>query len=151
MQIRRDSIVNLTLPKFSAHKNGTDQVDVPTGVWTKVTFTTEEYDIGSKYDAVNSKWIPGVVGQAHIDGMVKFRVLVDQSLIGISIFKNGIEYKSKLIGASGTDDQGADLSMDITVTAVEDYFEIYGRQDTGVNKDIRGLAVATFFMGHMLL
>src|ERR1700743_1947262 len=43
---------------FSANKNGVAQTGIPTGVATKVTFTNEDFDGGSFYDAANSSGMP---------------------------------------------------------------------------------------------
>src|SRR5688572_21418692 len=48
------SIYASTLPTFSAHKNGTDQISVSSAVATKVTFGTERWDVGGQWDATTS-------------------------------------------------------------------------------------------------
>lgn len=138
------------LPKFSAHKNGTNQTEIVSGVWTKVTFVTEEYDVGGTYDAPNSKWIPGIVGKGHIDAVALWLTAVDGSQFYCAIYKNGVLYKSTALTASGTGAQAPLLSCDVPVDVVTDYFEIYVLQVCGEDKSIYGGIPYTWFMGHML-
>jgi hypothetical protein len=137
--------------KFSANKNGTNQTAITTATWTKVTFGTEEYDVGSKYDAANSKWVPGVVGQAHIDAAILFGGLADQCYVDLAIYKNGASYKLELRTASGTAGQGTGVHADINITAITDYFEIYCYHTRGSDATIDGTANVTFFAGHVLV
>ena len=138
------------LPKFSAHKNGTNQTGIVTETPTKITFTTEEYDVGSAYDAPNSKWIPGIVGKGHISAVVLWTATVDYSYCNTAIYKNGSPYREVDKRASGTGDQSATINCDVDITNVADYFEIYIYQNSGVNQTIHGSAVHTWFTGHML-
>ena len=143
--------VILALPKFSAHKNGTDQTGIVDATPTKVTFTTEEYDEGSAYDAPNSKWVPGIIGKAHVSASCHWFATVDQKMIEILVYKNGAPTKQKRAAASGTGDGALGIDCDVLVGAVTDYFEIYVTQWTGASQDIYGASPFTFFQGHMLL
>ena len=138
------------LPKFSAHKNGTNQTGIVSVVWTKATFTTEEYDDGSAYDAPNSKWVPGVIGKAHIDVCIFWEVAVDQKEFIAAVYKNGSVYKRAGLRGSGINTISPLLSCDILVDAITDYFEIYVYQDSGGNQNITGISSLSWFMGHML-
>lgn len=138
------------LPKFSAHKNEVDQVDIVTAVLTKITFPTEEYDVGNVYDAPNSKWIPGIIGKAHISASVNWLSAVDQTAFIILIYKNGVLNKYRQVVASGATAQGQSISCDVLVDVITDYFEIYVYQYSGSNKDVNGTIECTWFMGHML-
>lgn len=137
--------------KFSAHKNGTNQTGVVTGTWTKVTFETEECDIGSKYDAPNSKWTPGVIGNAHVSAQATLANIVDQKLMSLDVYKNGNHYKRINLYASETSGQGAHISCDVLVDAVTDYFEVWFYHTAGDDRIIQGNAALTWFMGHMLV
>jgi hypothetical protein len=138
------------LPKFSANKNGTNQTGLISGNPTKVTFTTEEDDIGSAYDAANSKWTPGIVGKAHINACITWVNPEDQKQVRVYIYKNGGLYFGTITEVSGTDLTSSIISRDVTVTAITDYFEIYGYHECSVNKDILGTTTFTWFSGHML-
>ncbi len=138
-------------PKFSAHKNGTNQTGVVTSTWTKVTFTTEEYDVGSAYNAANSKWIPGIVGKGQVLSSIMFLSPNDGMTMAVTVYKNGVLYKQATLIASGVANQGGSVVFNIFVEVVTDYFEIYVLHDSTTNKDIHGNAALTWFMGHMLL
>ena len=141
----------IALPKFSAHKNGVDQTAIPTGVDTKVTFLTEEYDDGSSYDAPNSKWIPGIIGKGHISVCILWNATADQALFCPKVYKNGTIYRVSLVRVSGDLYQSVSMSCDVLVSAITDYFEIYVEQTSGTTKNIVGSIDATWLMGHMLV
>lgn len=138
------------LPKFSAHKNGVNQTGIVSLVWTKITFTTEEYDIGSAYDAGNSKWIPGIIGKHCISANVYYPNMIDQSEMTIAIYKNGVIYKRITTKASATSADCSFIFCQILVDVVTDYFEIYIVQVTGGDIIIWGVQEYSWFMGHML-
>lgn len=138
------------LPKFSAHKNNTDQTGVVSQVWTKITFPTEVYDQQSKYDAPNSRWIPGIIGIAHVVANVVFTAGVDQTNIGISVYINGSPHKSTTFWTSGASYPLVFIACDIPISNVTDYVEIYAYQNTGSDKIIYGHPAYTWFMGHLL-
>jgi len=141
----------IALPKFSAHKNGTSQTGIVSGVYTKVTFTTEAYDEGSKYDAANSRWTPGIIGKANISASIHFEWIADAVDMIINIYKNGSLCKGKIFFASGTGGQGVSISCDVLVDNVADYFEIYCEQGSGSDKAIWGAPEYAWFIGHMLV
>ena len=138
------------LPKFSAHKNGVDQTGIVTATSTKMTATTEAYDVGGGYDAANSKWTPGIVGYAHIDACALWSVALTAGTTTFNLFLNGVMYRQTYRDATATPIQGVEISLDVPVAAITDYFEIYVYQSSGANKDILGAAQYTWWMGHML-
>lgn len=140
-----------TLPKFSAHKNGTGQSGIVTATQTKVTFTTEVYDVDSKYDAANSRWVPGVIGKAHIDANLFWDNAVDQVELQANVYKNGVLYKTGAVRTSGTSYHWCHISCDVLVDVVTDFFEIYCFQACGDNRSVHGDSAHTWFMGHMLV
>src|SRR5215467_1404677 len=81
-------IITPSQPCFSANKNATDQTGIADNTFTKITFTTEEFDVGGFYDAANSKWTPPS-GKNMIIGSVRLNSGVDQQIAFISIYKNG--------------------------------------------------------------
>lgn len=138
------------LPKFSAHKNGVAQTNIPSGVYTKVTFETELYDVGSKYDAPNSRWTPGIIGVVHIDACIRWTASVDQAAARIFVALNGDNYKGNVLYSPGTVATSSSVSVDIPITAITDYIEINVNQTTGVNQDLSGTASLGWFNGHVL-
>ena len=138
------------LPKFSAHKNGTNQTGIQTATYACVTFPTEEDDVGSCYSTVNSAWTPGIVGKAHISAAIFWTVAVDQTPIEIIIYKNNVAYKIKSKTTSGPSGQDILISCDVKIDAVTDYFQIFAYQGSGGDKTIYGPATLTWFTGHVL-
>jgi hypothetical protein len=140
------------LPRASVHRNGTNQTAVVTATWTKVAFTTEIYDNGSKFDpATNYRWTPQKIGQARISARAAWATMADASIMRIAIYKNGSAHKAVLEGSSGTlTGQGPEICATVNVDAVTDYFEIFVRQETGGDRDIDGATSDTWAMFEML-
>ncbi len=139
-----------TLPKFSAHKNATNQTAIVTATYTKVTFPTEVYDVGSVYDATNSKWIPGIIGEVHIDACIRWSAVEDQKGFPILVYLNGVTYKNVTYIGSGTTDLSSIISCDVPITAITDYIEIYCYHNGVSDKIILGSIGMSWVMGHML-
>ena len=124
---------------FSARKNSVNQL-IPGYIWTKITFTTEESDIGNYYDASNSRYIPPA-GTYYIGGAYFQDVGPRDMLIGI--YKNGVRIK----GYYGNSNSGGGGSTNIgTVVNVNgtDYIEIYAF--FGADTTIKGDS-ATLYLG----
>jgi hypothetical protein len=137
------------LPRFAANKGGVDQGGVVTATETKVTFGTEEYDIGSKF--ASSTWTPGKLGAVHITAKLTLTVPIDTAGLRIMIYKNGAEVRRSSITFNGTGiQQGSMLASDLIVDNVADYFEIYAHHTCGSNKIINGGTFQTWFTGHFL-
>jgi hypothetical protein len=126
--------------RASVTLGGTNQTGIVTATWTKVTFNTEIYDKGAKYDSTtNYRWTPGQLGEANIRARVGWVSMADASIMRIAVYKNGVIYKGILEGSSGTlTGQGPAINVIVPITAVTDYFEIFVRQETGGNRDIDG-------------
>jgi hypothetical protein len=54
---------------FFSHKNNVSQTGANTGAYTKVTFSTLRYNVGSFFDTVNNRWTPPA-GMVLLGGMV---------------------------------------------------------------------------------
>jgi hypothetical protein len=134
------------LASFRATKNGTDQTGIASGVATKISFTAEDFDIGSYYDATNSKWTPPagkvlISIQLNCNGGV-----VAQNGYVPTLYKNGVFFKSAAQVSSGA------ISVLMTLTVLEDangtdYYEVYFSGFGAGNKTISGAAAETFFQG----
>jgi hypothetical protein len=114
----------LTRHSFAAGKSA-DQTGIASATWTKITYTAEEYDHGSVYDAANSRLTPGRAGVWLIGALVNFTAgIVDQSAYQCAIYKNGAPYRASYSRASGTNSLSAALVCTVEVDA-DDYIEIY--------------------------
>lgn len=136
-------------PCFSAHKNGTDQTGIGSGTYTKITFGTELFDIGSLFS--NSRWTPPA-GSVHVKGIaVLYQGLTSGTVAVLSIHKNGSEYKtaSSIVGTPASGYAG--LTVDIVDRANgTDYYELFASGTTASTFSVNGAATQTFFMGWAL-
>ncbi len=128
---------------FSAHNNGVG-VSIPSAVWTKVTFSTESFDVGSLF--ASSTWTPPAGRLVMIVGSVAFSTVLNQ-LMSVSVYKNGVIYKQGVMFPAG----GANVGQ-VTVTCIDipngtDTYELYAYQGTGVAQNTGGAASATYFQG----
>lgn len=132
---------------FSVHRNGTVQALSAT-TYTKVQFTTEDFDIGGYFDnATNYRWTPPA-GKYFVTGVVGFvNSLVDGNNYRATMYKNGVAARESVALAPGTGG-GAGMSAVIAATFDmngTDYLELFAyRQDAG---DIFGTSLRTHFEG----
>lgn len=128
---------------FSVHNNGVAQ-NVPNNALTKLTFSTEVYDVGSRF--ASSAWTPPAGKLITMVGGVAFATVAN-TLTTIAIYKNGAEYK-----------RGAQIAApNVTTHAVQvtcqdipngtDVYELYAFQNTGVAQNTNGASNFTFFQG----
>ncbi len=130
---------------FSANKNAVNQT-ILTATFTKVTFITEDYDEGSYYDAVNSKFTPPS-GYYHID--VSFGWSSDGGLLYCMLYKNGVLHKGNVVYQGTGEIITNQISCDVIANGT-DYFEVYAWQDTGSSKTISGATAYAFFHAHKI-
>ncbi len=132
---------------FHANKNGTDQTGLAANTETKVTFTTEVFDIGSYYDAANSKWTPPA-GKVLIGGMLFFTAgTVAAGTIEAVIYKNGAAvfyFIGTIVTTSGVQSVYVETLDDANGT---DYYELYGQAGGAGTKTVDGRGTLTYFWG----
>lgn len=133
---------------FSANKNGTAQTGVLSGTETKLTFTNEEWDIGSHYDATNSKWTPPAGKYQIICSMVVDAGIVDQAGAYINLKKNGTLIKQSNETISGTSIGPEAFICGLVDANGTDYFEVFAYVTGTGNKTIGGAKHTTYFEGH---
>lgn len=139
-----------TRPSFSVHRNGTNQTAIVTATYTKVQWTTEEFDTNSDFDnATNYRFTPTVAGKYILTASSHWGTgLTDGSLMGTAIYKNGTIYKEvELVSRNSNANGGASLSVVADANGTTDYFEVFVRHSTGTNEDLSGSTVRTFFTG----
>jgi len=136
-----------TAVSFSVHKNGTNQ-SIPNSTDTKVTFSTEEFDIGGYFDTTNSRFTPPT-GYYNFNASVTLQASTNTNIIFLSLYKNGVSYKLGIYNrASGTGAIGADINC-IAAANGTDYFELYVYQDNGT-QNVSGAAANSYFTGHRI-
>jgi len=140
-------------PGFSAHKNGTDQV-LLWGFPYKLTFETESHDIGSYYDAANSKWTPPA-GMVFVQACVYCSADIevsDFSPMTLHIYKNGVSLRAaKYLAGIATFD-GCKVML-IDRANGTDYYEVYFNGTGTIAVDhftVEGTSTDTYFSGFTL-
>jgi len=132
---------------FSVRKNGTNQ-SIPNATSTKVTFSTEEFDIGGYFDTTNSRFTPPA-GYYNFNANITLMAGADTYIIVLALYKNGVSYKSGVYSrSSGTGSIGAGLNC-LAAANGTDYFELYIYQDNGT-QNISGTDSISYFMGHRI-
>ena len=108
-------------PIFSAYK-ASDQTSLAANQYNKITFTTEEFDADSAYDASNSKFVAPSAGKYFFSTLM--RVYPSSGVVGMSpgFYKNGslVRYNRQY----NEDSQSVEhqIIMDL---AQNDYVEVY--------------------------
>jgi hypothetical protein len=136
-------------PRVSANKNSADQTGVATGVFTKVTFGTELYDVTGSYAA--NAYTPQTIGIHHIEAAVLWATMTAiGDRMDIAIYLNGSLHKNVTSYAGAVTQQATSISADVRTTATTDFIEIYARQGSGTGKTIAGAATDTWFSARFL-
>lgn len=115
--------LGLTPISFSANKNGTSQTGIAVNTSTKLTFTTEVWDIGSFYDAVNSKFVPPA-GKYRISAGTHVVTPTDGYRMQLTISKNGTPYKTNYVTSAATSNSSVTVTGLVDANGT-DYFEIF--------------------------
>ncbi len=136
-----------TKPAFSVHKNGTTQTDIVTGTWTKITWSTEEFDTNN--DFASDKFTPTVAGKYLLTAALEFVTgPVAGARAEISVYKNGSSHKrGPMIRCEGTSTEAMGVCALLDANGTTDYFEIYMRHSTGSDEDVSGTTSITYFQG----
>jgi hypothetical protein len=142
---------NIVGDYFIAHKNGTNQGSVSSGVETKITFGTEAADTASAYDTTNSRFVPpnGEVWLLEVcfwttDGS-------DGMFTGAIIYKNGGASVYGAPHAAGNATPGGGYAAAIVVGNGTDYYEGYiTLSNSGSSRTLNGAASVTYFRGHRI-
>lgn len=132
---------------FSAHRNGANQ-SVANGDWVKLTMPALQFTYGGDYDVTNNRWNPRS-GEVEISATVTLSAVAgSDQILGVSIFKNGVEFKSALLNSSGA--TGVVRSISVTARDTTDgsaYYELFVRGgDTG-SSTVSGNAAWTHWSG----
>tara|TARA_R110000822_G_scaffold241222_2_gene370538 strand:- start:1773 stop:3386 length:1614 start_codon:yes stop_codon:yes gene_type:complete len=128
-------------PRMSVVKNASQAVASAT--FTKVDFQTKVYDLTGGFAA--SRFTPITAGVYQVDASVNWLAAVDADKLILSIYLNGVAYKSSVTRASGTGEQGVNCSAQVKIASVTDYIEVYARQDSGVSQTISASTTESFF------
>jgi hypothetical protein len=132
---------------FSANKNSSDQTGIANNTYTKITFGTEAFDVGSVYDTTNSRWTPPA-GKVRVGGQIYLSAGVSASgQYLFMLYKNGSFYRYLQILYAVTTG-GTSLSGTYVDSANgTDYYELYLYGPTGSTLTVSGGADASYFQG----
>ena len=136
------------------------QQDISDNTFTKVQFTSKDYDTDNTYDnSSNYRFTPGVAGKYNLYSQVGGYGISNTSQdITISIYKNGTDYIQQRQGFSDMAIQNSGTYALYTSGTVDvsasDYFEVYFKLNTnGVNAriDYNSTRLYTFFGAYRII
>ncbi len=125
-------------PAFEAKPSSITDIG-SSGVFTKINYDTETFDIGSNYDTTNKRFLPTTAGKYFVYYSVHFYGDIGNTISDVraTIYKNGSEYglaRTSWVSTS-IDFSGAMMNgfATIDLNGSSDYVEIYGfSQDVDV-------------------
>lgn len=110
-----------------------NQLNLVSGSWTKLLLNSEDYDVGSDFDAVtNNRFDVLVTGYYLIETGIGFLNLIANKIYGASIYKNGTSIKKVIISTAVTTGHTIQLG-DMPYLTATDYIELYAYSLAGVN------------------
>jgi hypothetical protein len=135
------------VPGFSAYR--TTNQTMTNSAFTKVQFTSEEWDIGGRYDAAtNHRFTPNVAGKYFLSAVANVDFANTATSFLVSIFKNGSEIKrgtSQLVNPLGQ--TAASVAALVEANGSTDYFEIHVFQASGAGQSLIGTQTTSWFQG----
>ena len=140
------------IPRFEADKDGVSQSGFLADTWAKVTFTNEVADVGSIYDAPNSKLLPGTAGlylcSCNLSLGSQYSVL---NGVMIGFYKNGALHMQKMDAKPAWQNgNGISFAWPIYLNGTTDYVEVYYRQFYDADDNIAGHVTVTKFAAHWI-
>ncbi|MBA7519138.1 hypothetical protein ES705_11213 [subsurface metagenome] len=128
------------------------QHNLVSGDWTKVLLDTENYDIGSNFDPVtNHRLTVPITGFYLLIGQVSFDLVIANKKYYAKIYKNGTTAICVGSNQASFVDYLYVLTSDIAYLEADDFIELWGRQDSGVNTvDIYNFSPNTYMAIHLL-
>jgi len=120
-------------PAFVAYKNTNQTISNDT--YTKITFEAEQLDSDSTYDTSNSRFTPGVAGYYWIGAKWRYDTGTDFDSGRYALYKNGSNISKAVFVNQNTN--GMTFSI-IVYSDADDYFEMYGRQNSGSSQVVNG-------------
>ena len=110
---------------FSVVKNSNQSIS--SGVYTKCTWDSESWDIGSGFDLANSRFQPTVAGYYNLTLNIRYDASTNYTRGIVKIYKNGSAYKRLGDHADSVNNQnyGLNGSCLIYMNGSTDYAEVY--------------------------
>ena len=147
MVFRGGAAPTSTAASFSAHNNAVAQ-SIPNAAFTKLTFSTEDFDTGALFAA--SAWTPPAGKPVMLAGVYTSAASVAAAQMTVAVYKNGAEFKRGTeIAAAGVGTTGSSVTC-IDIPNGTDVYELWAFQGTGVAQNTNGAASRTYFQGTTL-
>lgn len=143
-----EDIVPITLYTARAHKAIAAQT-IPSGIHTKVTFDTEDWDPDNCFDLPNDKFIVPEAGKYLCNLVIRFNSPIANKNYEAGIKKNGNWYAYHAGHSSTTSSLNRVLTT-VVDCAIDDYLEAFAYQNSGAGDDIAVGSFRTFFEIHRL-
>ena len=123
-------MVSGNMPAFSAYLSSNQSVS--SGVNTKVSCDTEEFDTASCYNNSTYIFTPTVAGYYQFNFQVSCRNSTNITRISCSLYKNGTGYKNGTDTYNANNTNGYKTSGSVLAYAngTTDYFEFYAQVQT---------------------
>ena len=138
--------VAATGPVFFAYRSSSQSISG--GVYTRINFQAEVFDIGSCYDSTtNYRFTPNVAGYYWLGSTIA--VGAPNNRYTAYLYKNGSVYMSgiDMIG-NGTNSQGCGFSGIVYANGTTDYFEMWVQGNNSATVD--GGTYYTYFQGYLV-
>ena len=118
-------------PSFQAQNSS--RTTVATNTYTKIAYTTENWDLGGDYDASNSRFTPQTAGKYYVYHSGGFNTGDDFEPLRVAIYKNGSLLIENQYRQAYYDIHYVGGAVDMNGST--DYLEAYASQNSGSNKD----------------
>jgi hypothetical protein len=139
---------------FSANKGGTDQTGVVGGNGangvTKITFTNEEFDTNTNYDATTSTFTPKVAGKYQVNISIWTGALGDNEYVYLYLYKNGVTVKTCTKGTNSVGYTTLEISAIIDMNGGTDYLEVFSNKNGASTWSVMGYADGSYFQAQLL-
>ena len=119
-------------PMFDVAKGSTQSIS--SGTVTKVTWDTENYDIGGNF--ASDKFTAPIAGKYHMNALVTMSTITAGAGIGLIWYKNGSVFRSGYHQSTEINITFSLQSSGIFDLSVSDYLEVYVFQGSGSNETI---------------
>jgi hypothetical protein len=142
------TMVSGNMPAFSAFQS-VAQTGVSNTTFTKVTFTSEEFDTNNNF--ASSTFTPTVAGYYQVNACVTIESAVNNTGILSAIYKNGSLYKMGSVsqGNGSANPQGA-TSVLVYLNGSTDYVEVYLYGTAGGSFSTSAASTSTYFQAVMV-
>jgi len=151
LALDHESLSNIISCSCRAYRNANQIIN--TGVWTKVLFNAEDYDIGGKFDAdgIDSNFKAPSTAKYILYSNITFGLMPDGKIIDMMIYDHTADHTIATFRtvAAGTQDHNV-TGLTISELILNHFYHIYVKHDAGVAKSILGDRNRAFISIHRL-